>query len=116
MKNILTLFANNIISLKTISFFIVIDYITAVLVAIYQKKLNSSIGYKGIIKKIGTILCIALVYQIDVLHLLQESIKLTPIVISFFTFNEIISCFENLNKLDIPMPEVIKNIIQKIKI
>ena len=40
---------------KTLLVFIIIDYITGILRAIYTKKLSSKIGAKGIIKKVGYI-------------------------------------------------------------
>lgn len=108
-------FICNFDSIKPILFFMLMDYITALLAAIYQKSLNSTIGYKGIIKKIGIFVCIAIVSQMDKLNLMQESIKITPLVLLFFIFNEIISCFENLNKLKIPIPTIIQDTLKKIK-
>jgi toxin secretion/phage lysis holin len=115
IKSIYSHIFNNIIGMQPILFFILMDYITAILVAIYQKKLNSTIGCKGIVKKIGILICVAIVSEMDKLNLFQENIKISPIIIMFFTFNEIISCFENLNKIKIPIPTLLQNILKKIK-
>ena len=40
--------------------FMIIDYITGIIKAIYQHKLNSKIGIKGILKKIGYIFIVVI--------------------------------------------------------
>lgn len=115
LKNLYLYIFSNFVNIKQIIFFICMDYFTAILVAIYENKLSSNIGYKGIIKKIGIIVCISIVLKMDELNLFQENIKVSPIIILFFIFNEIISCFENLNKLKIPMPLILKSLLKKIK-
>ena len=45
--------------------FIVIDYITGILKAIYNKELNSRIGAKGIIKKVGYIFIVIISSLLD---------------------------------------------------
>ena len=45
------------IALKSLLIMIIIDYLTGVLSAIYNKKVNSKIGFKGIIKKVSFYNC-----------------------------------------------------------
>ena len=53
------------VALKTLLVFILLDYITGVCEAITKKKLNSIIGAKGIVKKIGYLIIVALSVQLD---------------------------------------------------
>lgn len=94
--------------LKVMLILIVIDYVSAILSAIYNKKISSSIGYKGIIKKIGIIFFISLSQQIDNLNIYEDT-NIRYLVLSFFIFNEILSILENLKSLNLPVPDIFKN-------
>lgn len=94
--------------LKVMLILIIIDYVSAILSAIYNKKISSSIGYKGIIKKIGIIFFISLSQQIDNLNIYEDT-NIRYLVLSFFIFNEIFSILENLKSLNLPIPDVFKN-------
>lgn len=92
--------------------FIVIDYITGILKAIYNKQLSSEIGYKGIIKKI----CILLFVGIAVI--LENNLKIPAvreIVIMFFISNEGISIMENIGAMGVELPKKIKDILLQLK-
>lgn len=94
--------------LKVMLILIIIDYVSAILSAIYNKKISSSIGYKGIIKKIGIIFFISLSQQIDNLNIYEDT-NIRYLVLYFFIFNEIFSILENLKSLNLPIPDVFKN-------
>ena len=49
------------IALKSLIIIIMIDYITGIASAIYNKKLSSKIGFKGIIKKIFLFMCSSII-------------------------------------------------------
>lgn len=83
--------------LKTVLALTVIDFITGVLQGIYNKKLNSEYGFKGIIKKVFIYLTIAVAVIID--NWLHNSIPLREIVITFYICNEGISVLENIGKV-----------------
>lgn len=91
-----------------------LDYITGVLSTYFLDKINSSIGHKGIIKKLGVIVCVILARQIDALNL-YPSIEVKNIVIIFFIANEIISIIENLKKIGIKTPKIIEKIKELLK-
>ena len=86
--------------------FVLLDYLTGVLVAIYEKKLNSTIGRKGIFTKVGIILCVVLCKLIDTLQI-EGFTPLLPLVSLFFILNESFSILENLSRLNVPIPEVL---------
>lgn len=90
----------------------VIDYITGVILAIYQGKISSNIGFKGICKKVMMFALISLgnimgQYVINV----GDSLKI--IIIMFYLSNEGISILENATKMGIPFPKKLKESIQQ---
>lgn len=90
-----------------------LDYVSGIIAAIYNKQLNSEIGYKGIMKKFAIIICISVARQIDILDLYDSKILIRPLVLMFFTINEILSILENLTKTGIPVPEIMNDTLQK---
>lgn len=90
-----------------------LDYITGVMSAIYNKKLNSKIGYKGIIKKASYLLIIALSVILD--RLLGQSGSVRTLVIYFFVANDGISILENVAEMNIPLPKKLKELLEQLK-
>ena len=80
------------VALKTLLVFILLDYVTGVCEAITNKRLNSIIGAKGIIKKIGYLIIVALAVQLDTIT--GETGAIRTLVIYFFVANEGISILE----------------------
>lgn len=94
--------------------FICLDYITGVLHAVYIKKLNSSIGFKGIIRKILILLVISVGHFID-LYLLGGGSVIRDACIFFYISNEGISILENVVGMGVPVPEKLKVILEQLK-
>mgnify|MGYP004658046095 FL=1 len=92
---------------KTLLVFIIIDYITGLLRAIYTKKLSSKIGAKGIIKKVGYIFIVILAALLD--KLLNSTGNIRNIVIYIFIANEGISILENWTSMGIKIPKILKD-------
>lgn len=91
-----------------------IDYITGVCKGIYYKKLNSTIGLKGILKKFGYLLIVILATLFDnIIH--DESMAIRALVIYFFISNEAISILENWGSLGLPLPKKIFDVFEKLK-
>lgn len=101
------------VALKTLLIFIVLDYITGVCEAISSKRLNSIIGAKGIIKKIGYLIIVALAVQLDTIT--GETGAIRTLVIYFFVANEGISILENWGSMGLPLPEKILDVLEQIK-
>ena len=87
---------------------IVIDYLTGVLRAIYERKLNSRVGARGIIKKISYLTAVALTYQIDIW--LGTGDALRSLSISLFIANE---AWSNLAVMGIVFPQPVLVKIKK---
>lgn len=91
---------------KVLLIFIGIDYITGILKAIYNKKLNSGIGAKGIIKKIGYILIVIVAGLLDTL--LNSPNYIRNIICYMFITNEGISIIENWANMGINIPNFLR--------
>lgn len=98
--------------LKTILFLVVLDYITGIIKAVYEKNLSSEIGFRGILKKIMIFIVIATAWTIQ--KLLGEAIALREIAIMFFIVNEALSLLENAAVLT-PIPPRLKEVLLQIR-
>lgn len=101
------------VALQSLLIMIVLDYITGLLKAIYTKKLNSTIGLKGILKKFGYLIIVGLSYLVD--RIVGDTSAIRNIVIYFFVANEGISVLENCGKMGVPLPDILKDTLEQIK-
>lgn len=126
--NYLKLLTDNIY-LKSLILFIVFDVIFGVLRALKERKINSTIGIDGIIRKCGMMLSIILcliidnIINIDLIVFIPEEIKsyiginkagITFLFNSLYIVFEILSIMKNMVKCELPIPKKIKNILEKI--
>jgi len=91
---------------------IVIDYATGLLMALYNKKLSSEIGYKGIIKKILMLFVIAMAHNVEVTLPIDVPIRNTVVIMYYV--NEGISILENVS-FAIPIPKQLIEVLEKVK-
>lgn len=108
--NISYLFGRMDTLFKTFLILIIIDYISGICKAIYNKKLNSEIGAKGIIKKIGYLLIIIVAELIGNLY---NNIDIRNILLYMFIANEVVSILENISKVGVIVPDFIKERLTK---
>lgn len=100
------------LQLKVLLFTMLLDYISGVISAIYNKKLSSKVGFKGILKKIMLLIGVSFSYYMDVL-LKQDIFK--NLTILLFLSNEGISIIENLGKCGVKLPKQIQDFIRRLK-
>ena len=101
------------IALQSLLIVIVIDYLTGIASAIYNKELSSKIGFKGIIKKFSYLLVVALSVIID--NLLGQSGLIRSLVIYFFVANDGLSIIENMAEMNIKLPKKLIDALEQIK-
>lgn len=101
------------IALKSLIVIMMIDYITGVASAIYNKKLSSKIGFKGIIKKFSYLCIVALSVVID--NLISQDGVIRTLVIYFFVANDGLSIIENMAQMDIKLPKKLVDSLEQIK-
>ena len=93
--------------------FTVIDYITGVMCAITDKNLSSSIGFKGICRKVLIFTLVGIGNIVDVYVLGQGGVLRTA-VIFFYPSNEGVSILENSAHLGLPIPEKLKEVLEQL--
>lgn len=94
--------------------FVVIDYLTGVMVAIVQRKLSSEVGFRGICKKVLIFTLVAVGHIIDT-QLLKDGSVIRTAVIFFYLSNEGISILENAALIGLPIPEKLKTVLEQLK-
>lgn len=92
---------------------VIIDYITGVASAFYNKKLSSKQGLKGIIKKFCYFLIVALAVVID--NLLGQSGIIRTLVIYFFVANDGLSVIENMAEMDVKLPRKLIDALEELR-
>lgn len=101
------------IALQSLLIVIVIDYLTGIASAIYNKELSSKVGFKGIIKKFCYLLIVALSVVID--NLLGQSGLIRSLVIYFFVANDGLSIIENMAEMNVKLPQKLIDTLEQIK-
>ena len=93
--------------------FIVIDYLTGIMVAVLEKKLSSEVGFRGIFKKVLIFSLVAVAHIIDA-ELIRTGSAIRTAVIFFYLSNEGISILENTAKIGLPIPEKLKTVLEQL--
>lgn len=107
-------------ALQTLVSFMIIDYVTGLIVAgIFKKSkksesgaLDSRSGFKGIIKKCMMLLMVIMGYQLD--GIIGWDFIRYAVIIAFLV-NELISVVENAGLMGVPVPDVLKQAIGILK-
>lgn len=90
-----------------------IDYVSGIASAIYNKKLSSKIGIKGIMKKLAYLCAVGLTVIID--NLLGQNGLIRTMIIYFFVANDGISILENLGEMNINLPNKLIESLEQLK-
>ena len=93
--------------------FVVVDYVTGVMVSVLRKKVSSAVGFRGIFKKVLIFSLVAIAHVIDV-HLITNGSAIRTAVIFFYISNEGISILENTAKIGLPIPKSLKNVLEQL--
>lgn len=99
--------------LKILVLLIVVDYVTGVLGAIRNKKLNSEVMYWGGVRKGIVLVVIILAAMLDNLVGGDVPIFRTGAVY-FYASREGLSVVENLGILGVPLPPQLKNMLEQL--
>lgn len=93
--------------------FVILDYVTGIMCAIADKKLSSSVGFKGICRKVLIFLLVGVAHIVD-LHVVGSGSVLRGAVVCFYLSNEGVSMLENAAHLGLPVPEKLKVILEQL--
>lgn len=100
-------------SLQVLTALIVLDYLLGVIGGYIQGKLSSSVGFKGIAKKVAVFLFIAVAHFVD--KAIGHGSMVQDAVTFFYIGNELLSIVENGGIIGIPVPNALKNAIEVLK-
>lgn len=96
-----------------------VDFVTGVLCALYHKSLksksgglNSSVGFRGIIKKAAMIMCVIFGAQLD--RMTGAGIC-RDVILAALSFNEGLSILENIGSMGIKLPAIIMSVLDKLQ-
>lgn len=106
------LFGGFDIMMRVLLFCIIADYISGIMAALYLGKLNSKVGFKGIVKKIAILLVVALAVEIG---RVTGADMIRGLTIGFYIANEGISILENVGRMDVPYLSKLKDILEQLK-
>lgn len=101
------------IAIQSLLIVMVVDYLTGIASAIYNKELSSKIGFKGILKKFSYLCVVALSVVID--NLTGQSGLIRTLVIYFFVANDGLSIIENMGEMGVKLPEKLIDALEQIK-
>lgn len=101
------------VALQSLILFVVFDYITGLGKAGYNRKLNSTIGLKGIIKKLGYFVIVAVAVVLD--RIAGNTGAIRTLVIYFFVANEGLSILENWGGMGLPLPQKLFDVLEQLK-
>ena len=107
------LFGSWDIAIQVLVAFMIIDYVTGVIVAYINGEIDSAIGFKGILKKV--LILIALIVGVLVDRLIGVEWTFRTVVCYFFIANEGLSILENIGKTGLPLPERLKDKLAQLK-
>lgn len=94
--------------------FVILDYITGVMVAAIQKKVSSEIGFKGICRKVLIFILVGMANIVDV-QIIGNGSAIRTAVIFFYLSNEGISILENTAIIGLPVPQKLKDVLEQLK-
>lgn len=101
------------VALQALILAVVLDYATGICKAIYNKKINSSVGAKGIVKKVGYFIIVAVSVILD--RIFGNTGAIRTLVIYSFVANEGISILENWGGMGLPLPQKLTDTLEQLK-
>ena len=93
--------------------FVVLDYVTGIMCAINDKTLNSSVGFRGICRKVIIFMLVGIGHVLDANVVGTGSVLRTAITF-FYLANEGLSVLENAGHLGLPIPEKLKDVLEQL--
>ena len=117
-----------------VAFLMVCDILSGVFKAIAQKRgINSTVGTNGLIRKAGVLLALLVFIVMDsliefnfvtiipseilsVFKLEEAHIGLSHVMLGFFGLFELVSLFENLGEVGVPLPNFIMKSVERLKV
>ncbi len=90
--------------------FVIIDYCTGVAAGAARGELSSSIGFRGIFKKVCIFIVVAAAHLVDTV--LGQGNFFRDAAVFFYIANELISITENIGEIGLPLPPSVSRAIK----
>ena len=100
--------------LLTLLAFILMYYATGLLAAISARRLSSSVGFRGLLRKMLILAMVGMGHLLDT-QLLHAQGLLRNAVIGFYLANEGLSILENAGRMGLPLPEKLRAVLVQLK-
>ena len=115
-------------------FLMICDILSGIFKAIAQKRgINSTVGTNGLIRKAGVLLALLVFIVMDslielnfvtiipseilsVFKLEEAHMGLSHVMLGFFGLFELVSLFENLGEVGVPLPNFIMKSVERLKV
>lgn len=94
--------------------FIVLDYITGLIVGAVQHKLNSQISFAGLMRKALILVIVALAHIVDSQLLGGTASVFRSAACGLYIANEGLSILENCGKLGVPYPKKLREVLEQL--
>ena len=101
------LFGGGEVGLQILITCMALDYITGLMCGYKDKELSSRVGFNGLKRKFTILIILILAVLLD--RLIGQEWIFRTIVIYFYVAMEGLSILENAARLDVPIPEKLKN-------
>lgn len=100
-------------ALQMLLMVMLLDLITKVAKAIYQKQFNLMDGVKVIIVKLGYLIIVSISFMLD--KFMNSNGMVRGVVIYLFVFNHVLNILQNWKEMGIKIPTVLIKLLQKFK-
>lgn len=101
------------VALQSLLIVIVLDYLTGLAKSYVNKSLDSTVGLKGIIKKLCFLILVAVAVVVDNITIGNGIIR--TLIIYYLVSNEGLSIIENLGEMNILVPKILKDRLEQLK-
>lgn len=98
--------------ITVLAVFVAFDYVSGVVLAVKQGRLNSKTGFVGLLKKAMVFLVVITAHLLDRLTGIGA---IRSMAVLFYISNEGISILENLGKIGVPYPRKLKDILEQLE-
>src|SRR5690606_29540612 len=100
-------------ALKALLAFVTLDYVTGLVAATVEKKLNSRVGLEGIARKVMIFSVVAVAHLAD--QVFGSGDLFRDGAVAFYLMNECLSILENAGRIGIPLPDGVREAVEALK-
>lgn len=101
------------LAVVTLAIFMAIDYVSGIMQGIYNRNINSEIGYRGLVRKVYYLLLVWACYLLE--DLLFSTRHLADGITISFVVMEFISITENGVRMNAPFSSVFRSFLALVK-